>query len=75
MVTMLWRYAGAPEPTTTALDDFTDAGQISGYAEQAVRWAHENGVLQGKGDGLLDPQGLATRAEVAELLERYLSEQ
>jgi hypothetical protein len=73
LATMLWRCAGKPDPTQDTLRDFTDAHQISDYARQAVQWAHENGVVQGKGDGILDPKGWATRAEVAEMLARYLA--
>lgn len=51
--------------------NFTDADKISGYAQEALRWA-EQGILQGKGDGILAPQGKATRAETASML-RYLS--
>jgi hypothetical protein len=70
---MLWRYAGQPTPADlTALDDFTDADTVSDYAREAICWAHESGVMQGKGDGLLDPQGFATRAEAAEMFRRHL---
>jgi hypothetical protein len=72
LATMLWRSAGRPDPTEDTLDDFTDAHEISDYAKQAVQWAYENGIMQGKGDGILDPKGWATRAEVAQMLARLL---
>ena len=53
--------------------DFNDAEQVSGYAQDAMRWAVEQGILQGKGGGILDPQGAATRAEAAVMLMRFCS--
>jgi len=38
----------------------------------ALRWAVENGILDGYGDGRLNPVGLATRAQVAAMLMRYM---
>ncbi len=37
----------------------------------AVEWAVERKILAGKGNGVLDPRGSATRAEVAAVLMRY----
>lgn len=74
LVTMLWRYAGSPEPVTNELD-FSDAGLVSGYAWKAVCWANENGIMRGRGDRLLDPKGRASRAEAAQMLMKYLSEE
>lgn len=54
------------------LQHFTDADQASGYALEALRWAAENGILSGYGDGRLDPRGLATRAQVAQMLKSFL---
>ena len=68
---MLWRYAGEPKPTGTTLD-FADADKASGYAKAALLWAVENGVINGKGSGILDPKGLATRAEVAQMLKNFM---
>jgi hypothetical protein len=51
---------------------YTDFGSVSGYAETAVRWAVEQGLLIGSG-GRLDPQGIASRAQAATLLERFVS--
>ena len=40
-----------------------------------MRWAVENGVISGKGGGILDPKGLATRAQTAQMLKNYLDGQ
>ena len=69
LVTMLYRYVGTPGVSGT-LNGFPDAGQVSGYAEAAMRWAVETGLIQGS-NGLLNPQGSATRAEVAAILSRF----
>ena len=65
---MLWRYAGRPAATSTALP-FDDTDKISGYALDAVRWAVENGILKGYGGGRLGPQDRATRAQAAQMLK------
>jgi hypothetical protein len=54
------------------LSAYTDFGSVSGYAETAVRWAVENGIMSGS-YGRLDPQGVVTRAQAAALLERFVS--
>ena len=71
LATMLWRYAGSPA-TNGTLDGFTDADKTGNYATDALRWAVEQGIITGKGGGVLDPQGPATRAEVSAMLMRYL---
>ena len=50
---------------------FSDTLQISSWAIRAVDWAIGEGILSGKGNGILDPKGCATRAEVAAMLRRY----
>ena len=37
-----------------------------------MHWAVEQGVVNGKGNGVLDPKGSAVRAEAAAMLMRYL---
>ena len=69
LAVMLYRYAGSPA-TDTSLN-FSDAAQINGYASKAVSWAVENGIISGRDTGELDPQGNATRAEVASMLMRF----
>jgi methionine-rich copper-binding protein CopC len=68
---ILWRYAGSPAPAQKALA-FADAEQVSPYAGEALRWAFENGILSGTGDDRLSPQGVATRAQFAQMLMRFL---
>ena len=72
LAVMLWRYSGSPAATNKELH-FNDTDEISGYALEAMRWAVENGILNGYGDGWLGPNGLATRAQVAQMLKNYMS--
>ena len=74
LATILWRYSQSPAATNKELH-FNDADKISGYALDAIRWAAENGILNGFGDGRLDPKGLATRAQVAQLLKNFIEDQ
>lgn len=53
------------------LTGFLDYGQISEYALPALQWAVGAGVMSGRGDGILAPQGTATRAEAAAMLMRF----
>ena len=71
LAVMLWRYSGSPVATNKELH-FNDESEISGYALEALRWAVENGILNGYGDGRLGPQRQATRAQVAQMLKNYL---
>lgn len=72
LAAILWRHAGSPA-AEQALTGFADADRISGYASGAMQWAVERGIISGKGNGVLDPTGNATRAEVAAMLMRYLT--
>ena len=71
MVTMLYRYAGAPVGGGMAVSEFTDGASVSDYATDAVTWALSEGILTGMGDGALAPQGTATRAQAAAMLMRF----
>ena len=67
LAAMLYRYAGSPE-TQGDLTGFADTDEVSAYAEKAMRWTVENGIIQGMGDGTLAPKALATRAQVAQIM-------
>ena len=71
LVTMLWRYSGAPAASGT-LGGFADSAQVSGYARDAMCWAIENGIINGYGNGQLGPQKNATRAQTAQILKNFI---
>lgn len=71
---MLYRYtAYCGEKTDVAgdLSAFRDAGSISAYAVEPMRWAVGMQILNGKGDGILDPTGTATRAEITKIIMKW----
>ncbi len=70
LVAMLYRYAGSPAATGN-LSAYADGAKVSSWATTAMQWAVESKVISGKGNGTLDPQGYATRAEVAQILMNY----
>lgn len=74
LATILYRYAkqkGYDVSRSAALTAFSDADKVSGYASEAMQWAVAEGLLQGS-NGKLDPQGSATRAQVATILMRFM---
>lgn len=73
LVVMLYRYAKAEPSDVTALHEFPDADKVSGWAAEAMNWAVANGILTGNGAGELNPGGNASRAEVAAILQRFIS--
>ncbi len=78
MAVILFRYAnklGLDTHKRGEFSSFEDGGAVSDYALDAVRWAVAEGVIGGSlehGRLYLNPQGSATRAEVATLLMRYI---
>lgn len=71
LATMLYRYVNEPK-VTASLNGFADASKVSDYAQKAMAWAVEQGLISGVGNNLLDPQGQATRAQVATILARFI---
>ncbi|MDR0813902.1 MAG: S-layer homology domain-containing protein [Oscillospiraceae bacterium] len=51
---------------------FADTADIGAWAQTAVAWAVANKIVSGKPGNLFDPQGGATRAEGATILQRYI---
>lgn len=72
LAVVLYRYAGSPE-VKGDLSTFSDGESASPYARAALAWAVENGIFQGNGGGNLDPQGSATRAQVAQVMRQAMS--
>ena len=68
-VTILWRYAGSPEPTAAA--SFTDLDKTQTWYMKAVAWAYEKGIVNGIGAGRFGPNGLVTREQMMTILFRY----
>ncbi len=71
LATMLYRYFGENKIVDVDLN-FVDADQISDYALKAMKWAVKHEIIQGKGNNILDPKGLATRAEVAQMFQNLM---
>ena len=76
LAAILYRYAQVKGYDTTqggmAVREFSDSASISDWAQEAMAWAVNAQVLSGKGNGVLDPQGTATRAEVAQMLMNFV---
>ena len=68
---LFWRCQNKPAVQDAELSNFTDADDISDWARDAFSWAVSVGVISGKGNGILDPAGVATRAEVAQIVMNY----
>ena len=75
LATMLYRYAQSKGQgftgTWTFPLDYPDAERVSSYAYEALCWMTMNGIIGGMTDGTLNPQGSATRAQVAVMLMRF----
>ena len=75
LTAIFYRYAdykGYKLTVTGNLDKFEDADKITDYAKTVMQWAVGNGLIKGKAENLLDPQGTATRAEIAAMLHRFV---
>ncbi len=55
----------------SAVKAFSDYSKISGWAVTAMTWANASGLVNGVDANTLKPQGTATRAEVATMLQRF----
>ena len=64
-------YKGYDTEITGSLDRFADKDDISEWAQEAMAWAVGYGIFEGRDNGMLDPQGNATRAEFAAMLHRF----
>ena len=78
LAVMLYNYAqykGYDVSVSGDVSSFPDAGDVNGYAQQALAWAVGAGIISGTVDAdgniVLDPQGSATRAQVAAMFQRF----
>ena len=74
LAVMLYRYAQYKGYDVTAegsLTSFPDEKDVASWSKTAVTWAVSHGLIAGTGQGTLDPQGNASRAEVATILMRF----
>ena len=75
---ILYNYAHSKGYDVSARADLTafpDAASVSGWAEEALSWANAAGLINGTvrdGQTILDPQGSASRAQVAMILMNYV---
>lgn len=67
LVTVLWRYEGAPKGFTSA---FSDVPTGEWYTD-AVAWANAKNIVNGVGENKFDPNGTITREQMAAILHRY----
>ena len=77
LAVMLYRFAQAQGYDVTAsadLSGYTDVGEVSSYAAQALSWTAAEGIINGTGATTLSPDGSATRAQVAVILMRFCQE-
>lgn len=77
MVVIMYRYAkvmgyDVSNTDSTKLNTFSDASKTASWARDAVSWAVNSGIINGKGNGIIDPTGYTTRAEEAQILMNYV---
>lgn len=71
LAAMLYRYVGSPAVSGT-VGDYSDADSISSWAKDAMTWAVQEGLIAGMDNDTLNPQGTATRTQVAAILQRFI---
>ena len=75
LAAILYRYAQAQgkgfEGAWMFLLDFSDAADVSDWADEAMHWMTMNGIITGMSDGTLAPQDNATRAQIATMFMRF----
>ena len=76
LAAMLYRYAQYCKYDVSVGEDtnilsYSDAQEISAYAFSAIQWACGAGLMQGRTESTIVPQGTATRAEAAAIFVRF----
>lgn len=76
LAAILYRYCEAMGHDTSAradLSGYSDADTISSWASDVISWANAMGLINGMSETELAPKATATRAQVAAILERFLT--
>jgi hypothetical protein len=63
------KYPG--DASSGAITSFGDGAAVSAFARDGMKWAVGRGIIRGNDKNMLEPQGKATRAQVAAILRRY----
>ena len=77
LVLMMYRaarifgFADAPATGPDTLDGFRDGDAVASWALEAVKWAVSRGYISGDTNSRLNPRGVATRAEAAQIFYRF----
>ena len=74
MAAIMYRYAdykGVDVSATIGFDKFSDGADVSNWAKEEMGWAVASGMITGHENGTLEPQGNATRAQAAAVLQRF----
>lgn len=72
MAVMLARIPALKSGGTTGTASFKDGGKISSWAQGSVGRILDEGLMQGRGNGVFAPQGFTTRAEAAKVVHGLL---
>ena len=74
MALIIYRFAkmqGYDISDKADISDFTDTGDVSNWALDAISWANKTELVTGTGESTLSPKATATRAQVAAILMRF----
>lgn len=74
LAAILYRYAAYKKYDVSAkgnLSSFTDASKISGWANEAMQWANGAKLMNGNGDGTINPNGNTKRCEFASMIMKF----
>ena len=75
LATILARYANyinVDLPESRSQHDFADKASIADFAKDAVNELYQSEVINGKDNNRFDPLGVASRAELAAMLHRFV---
>lgn len=75
LTTMLYYTANLLEYSTSAstpIGDYSDSQDVADWASGSLRWAVASSLMEGRTEDALDPEGTATRGEMATLLQRFI---